>query len=92
MYKLNKLCGLDIVKPEVVKQTDKTVIYINKRFTKPQRDMKKSRYYEWFETFDDAKKRAVEIADEKVVSAKFNLQQAQGLLGHAKGLKEPEQQ
>lgn len=53
-----------------------------------RRESKCSSYYNYFDSFEEAKAFLVEQAEINIQSARNNLQSAQGRLGNVKGLKE----
>ena len=69
---------------EIDKETDKSV-WINGR-----REAKRSEYRVYHDTWDDAKTFLLNRAESQVNSARYALNQAKGLLGNVKGLKEVE--
>ena len=50
---------------------------------------KRSNWYNYFDTWGQAKQFLIDSAEEKVIAARRELERANGLLGNAKGMKPP---
>jgi len=71
-----------IIKVECERETD-MCIWENGR-----KHLKRSAYYNYFDTWKEAYDHILKLAKDRVVSARLQLDSAKGLLGNIKGLKE----
>ncbi len=75
--------GVSIKQTEIDKETEKSV-WIDGR-----RNAKRSDWYNYFDTWGEARDFLMGKAEEKLRTARLMLQNAQGYMGNVKGLKEP---
>ena len=77
-----------IKKMEVEKETTKCIWIKGHSGSKAVRSNKHSGYENYFDTWQEAHKYILELAEKKVESIRYQLNQANGLLGNIKGMKE----
>ena len=70
---------------EIVKETEKTIFLIGGR-----KERKASELVSWHDTWEGARQALLSRAEGDVASARLRLQDANGILGNIKGMKNPE--
>ena len=90
-YKVTKW-RLDSIEPQKIeRETDKTIWYLYEGFNgkmHERRELKKSEYCSWFDTFQDAKAYVIEKRKVRIEHLKIDLAEANTDLAEAKKLKE----
>ena len=81
-YKVNYYWRPEVEKVEVEKETESSV------WIKGRREAKEAQYHAFFDTFQEAKDFLIDVFEKKARSVRRQLEQANGYLGNAKGLKE----
>ena len=59
----------EIIEHEVVKETEKQIVYKSKWGGRDVRESKEGTWYSWHDTFDSAKNRLIYDANEKIKTA-----------------------
>jgi hypothetical protein len=67
---------------EVEKETEASI------WIEGKRNAKKTEYHNYFDTWADAKRHLLTVAEKKVAGIRLNLERANGELGNIKGLRE----
>jgi hypothetical protein len=81
-YKANYYWRPEVEKVEVERETDFSV------WVKGCPEAKQTRYHVFFDTFAEAKAFLIDVFEKKAQDVRFQLEQANGLLGSARGLKD----
>jgi hypothetical protein len=76
---------------KVVRETDKKVFFISS-IGITRHEAKRSHYWNWFDTWEEARKFLLDEATAKVNQARNALQRAHDELGNIKGMKPPKEQ
>jgi hypothetical protein len=75
--------GKNLIERVAVEKETESSVWINGR-----RNAKKTDYHSYFDTWDDAKRHLLTVAEKKVVGIRLNLERANDELGNIKGLRE----
>jgi len=81
------------LKPVEVEHETEKCVFVRREGsagTSVDRHAKHSQGYDFFDTWEEAHAKAMEFAQRRVDSARFQLEQARGHLGNIKGMKKPE--
>jgi len=78
-----------IHKVEISRETTVSVMYMDED-GKERKASKTSRHHSYHDTWDEARDRALVMADERVAHARRTLEVETGRLGNIKGMKNPE--
>lgn len=74
---------------EVLRETAKTVVLISAASGKERREAKRSEYYNWHDSWEDAHNFQIAEAQRKVDLIRLQLDRANGDLGRIKGQRKP---
>lgn len=85
-YRVELLFNPRIEKKEVERETEKSVFWTTKNGFK-ERASKTSKYYMWFDTWEEAHKTLLHLVQGRVSSLRLQLEKAKGTLGNVKGMK-----
>ncbi len=87
MEKFKTTYGDTITKHEVVKETEKQIVFIHKwldfnnvQRSKEIRESKETSYTKWHDTFEDAKNYLIEKAEKNIKNLEFQLSKAKEML------------
>lgn len=81
-YKVDHYWRPEVKKVEIEKETESSV------WIKGRREAKETQYHAFFDTFQEAKDFLIDVFEKKAQAVRRQLEQANGHLGNAKGLKE----
>lgn len=81
--------GVKIEAVEVKKETAETVVWIDRSWAGNPRESRSYKAGMFFPSFEEAKKSLVDKWEREVKQARISLDNANGQLGNALGLKEP---
>ena len=81
----------NIEKVEVLRETKSQVVFpSNLGNRKERRENKISTWINYFDTWEEAKAHLLKISERKLIRARISLEQANGVHGNIKGLRNPE--
>jgi hypothetical protein len=72
---------------EVLRETNAQVVRAVGSHASERREAKRSEYYNWFDTWEDAHAFLIERAEAEVQALRGRLEQAKGRLGNIKGMR-----
>ena len=76
----------EIIEHEIVKETEKQIVYKSKWGGNDIRESKDARWYSWHDTFEDAKQKLVEDAKSKINTCIYSLEYAKKELSKIEAL------